>query len=791
MPFFVLAQDDLPLEVRIEEGRLISGGIHTEGLYDPDDVHKIELILEEEDWFELMDGEGGGGPGGGGPGGSEGETLIGKLIFDDVLEFDSVYISIKGQTSDFQNDTEKKSFSIQLDEIIDQDLMGYDNLNLNCGFQDPSGMREVLYYDMSRGFTTALKGSFVDLYINGESWGPYSNIQQLEGRYLKEWFTNNDGTRWRAIGPDEDDGPGGGPGGGGPGGAFGTGVSTLNYNGPDSTDYNEDYTLKKTEKEDPWEDLIEVCYALNETPIDGLYEELRQIMDIDRTLWFIAQEMAFSDDDSYINKGGMDYYVYWDDFTDRLMPMEVDGNTVMLEDNIDWDPFYNEDDTDFPIMNRLLQNTELRQRYLAHFRTILENYYTEAIAHDRIDTFAEVLDQRVDDDPKKIYSYNAYLNEVEDLKDFFSERIESLQNHTEINRTGVTLSNAVMTSSAGEGVSPQPNEATQITVQVEGDIAAVMMYYGEGLDGVYDRVTMLDDGQSNDGDANDGIYGASIPGYAPGNYVRYYFEGIKDDAYATASYYPPGAEHDVFIYQVEPAVLSPEEVVINEFMADNASVVADNAGEFEDWIELYNNGVDPIDLTGYFLSDDESNVAMWQFPDGTVIAPDSYLIIWADNDEEQSTDTDLHANFKLSADGETVVLTNVAYEIVDLVAFGAQQEDISWARYPNGTGDFEFRTETFAANNNSSISSIEDLTNVGFKIYPIPTREVLNFSFTANEDFRFDLKVINSSGETVLQQSRSNASNTTLNVGQLATGTYFVVIQLENGQVETQRFVKF
>lgn len=781
LPFLLLAQNTLPPEATITpDGRLEYGTQPTTGLYQLSDVHKLEITLAEPDWFELMDGSGGGGPGGGGPGGgTPGVSLIGTLTFNDELVLDSVLVSIKGQTSDFQNDSEKKSFKIEIDELKDQDLMGYDNLNLNCGFQDHSGMREVLFYDITKSFAPALKGAFVDLYINGEYWGPYGNIQQIEGRYIKEWFLDNEGTRWRAVAPDDVEGGGGGPGGGGPGGGgmFGTGVSTLNYNGADSTDYNENYTLKKTNKDNPWEDLIEVCEKLNNLPVATMYDELDQYLDIDRTLWTLAQETVFSDDDSYIYKGGMDYYVYWDHATDRLMPLEVDANSVMMPNNVNWSPFYHETDSDFPLLNRLLQNNEARQRYLAHLRTILDQYFLEEEAHARIDEFAAVLDQRVQDDPKKIYSYSQYLNGIEDLKDYITDRINYLASHQEINREGVGISNLIMETSAGIGMSPEVGEAVQVSAAIDGDAQSVMLHYGLRLDGKFEQVEMYDDGMHNDGQAGDQLYGATIPGFGAGDYVRYYVEAIKDDAFATASYFPVGAEHDVYIYQVDFSVILSDNVVINEFMADNEATIADGAGEFDDWIELYNKGSETIDLSTHYLSDNEGNLTKWQFPEGTSLAPDEYLIIWADEDQEQATDNELHCNFKIAAGGEIIMLVNEDEEIIDQISFGEQIEDATFARIPNGTGDFDFRTATFNANNDGSMTSTQDIVDwESIAIVPNPASDYIFLKLEGAVALPCNLEMYNLSGQQVMSQ-RLNSLETPIHVGALAAGGYLLILQ--------------
>ena len=765
LPCFLFAQN-LPSEVSISpDGTLRYGGNPTEGLYNTQEVHKLEITLQEPNWFQLLQSNGSG------PSATPGETLIGTLTFNDTLVLDSVLVSIKGQTSDFQNNSEKKSFKIEIDEIIDQDLLGYDNLNLNCGFQDRASMREVLYNDVSRPFTPALKGAFVDLYINGQSWGPYNSIQQIEGTYIKEWFTNNDGTRWRAVRPD--DVPSGGP--GSPGGIFGTGYSTLNYNGPDSTDYNEYYTLKKTEKDNPWEDLIEVCDDLNNLPVSALYDELKYTLDIDRTLWLLAREIIFSDDDSYVHKGGMDYYVYWDEATDRIIPMEVDGNSVLRNNHVDWSPFYHEEDADFPLLHRLLQNNEIRQRYLAHVRTILELHFTEDQVHARIDEFAAMLDERVQNDPKKIYSYNQFLNGVQSLKNTVSNRIGILSAHDEVDRTGVLISAVQMETSAGVDMAPLSDEEVQVTVNVEGDEQAVWLYYGSGFDGVFERFELFDDGMHGDQEANDNIYGGFIPGHSAGTYVRYYIEAIKDDNFSTAVYYPRGAEHDAFLYQVGQVNVSPEDVVINEFMAKNENTVTDNAGEYDDWIELYNKGTETVDLSGYFLSDGDGEIAKWAFPDGTSIAPDGYLIVWADKDDDQASADELHANFKLSADGEQIYLANPDTVVIDTVFYTEQEEDASYARLPNGTGDFEIANPTFNGYNGDGSTNVLPLSESNtVQIYPNPVQHGFSIHFDKDLNRNRDIILVNSLGQLVLKQKVN--SGTELDVSGLAAGIYSVIV---------------
>lgn len=138
------------------------------------------------------------------------------------------------------------------------------------------------------------------------------------------------------------------------------------------------------------------------------------------------------------------------------------------------------------------------------------------------------------------------------------------------------------------------------------------------------------------------------------------------------------------------------DVKINEFMVTNSKTAADQDGEYDDWIELYNNSDVTLDLSGYYLTDNHNSFKKWEFPSGTKIAANGYLIIWADNDITQSG---LHANFNLSADGEEILLITPELKIADYVTYGAQSLKLSYSRIPNGTGSFSWQEPTFSVEN--------------------------------------------------------------------------------------------
>lgn len=128
-------------------------------------------------------------------------------------------------------------------------------------------------------------------------------------------------------------------------------------------------------------------------------------------------------------------------------------------------------------------------------------------------------------------------------------------------------------------------------------------------------------------------------------------------------------------------------VFINEWLASNRAILTDPAdGNFDDWFELYNAGGTTVDLSGYFLTDDLANITQFRIPNGTVIPPGGYRLVWADGDTDQNTSGgDLHASFRLAAGGGQIALLGPDEALIDGVTFGPQTADTSEGRFPDGT----------------------------------------------------------------------------------------------------------
>jgi hypothetical protein len=165
-------------------------------------------------------------------------------------------------------------------------------------------------------------------------------------------------------------------------------------------------------------------------------------------------------------------------------------------------------------------------------------------------------------------------------------------------------------------------------------------------------------------------------------------------------------------------------VVINEIQSSNASIIEDEAGEFEDWFELYNPNDVELDVAGYFVSDDPLDLLKDRLPVGdasTIIPPFGFLVIWADENGSQGP---LHVNFKLSADGESISLTEPdGSTAVDMIDFGPLLTDNSLGRFCDGEDIWTGFMDPTPGSENCANSLSEH--SHALSLYPNPADEIL------------------------------------------------------------------
>ena len=140
------------------------------------------------------------------------------------------------------------------------------------------------------------------------------------------------------------------------------------------------------------------------------------------------------------------------------------------------------------------------------------------------------------------------------------------------------------------------------------------------------------------------------------------------------------------------------QIVINEFSASNANTIADpDFAEYADWVELYNKGLEDINLKDYYLTDNFNSMTRWQIPEDAIIKPGGFLLIWTDG-----RNTGLHTSFKISSNGEELALLTPGLRIIDSVTFTIQVANVSYGRVPDGNDEWGyFQDPTPGTTNNT------------------------------------------------------------------------------------------
>ena len=161
----------------------------------------------------------------------------------------------------------------------------------------------------------------------------------------------------------------------------------------------------------------------------------------------------------------------------------------------------------------------------------------------------------------------------------------------------------------------------------------------------------------------------------------------------------------ILIFFISISIQASAQIVINEFMSDNTATLADQDGDYSDWIELYNFSNTPINLLNFSLSDQDDELNKWTFP-AIIIPAQSFLTIIASGKNRLAID-ELHTNFKISSSGESLYLSDELGQIINQIEPVALTENKSYGRSPDGSDNllpFVFPTPNGSNNLNNQLT---------------------------------------------------------------------------------------
>ena len=733
--------------------------------------------------------------------------LMGQIQIDGNL-VDSIGVRQKGFSSHFSSNALKKSLKVDINEFVSgKKYDGLKKFNLHNGVGDPGFQRDFLCYNMMRETSVnAPRVAYCKLYLNDSFWGVYTLTEQIDKGFLRRNFANGTGNLFKN-----------------------TGNSDLKWidNNPNSYSFE----LKTNKTENDWTKFIELLNVINNSTDANFKTDIQEVFAVEHYLRVLAIDIMTNNWDSYIEHG-RNFYLYHEPDSDLFYWIPWDYNFAMggsLSQDGDPDPPI---DTLCPLQASFTSNINFDNFEVSFTNGSIPNDI-DSFSWNFGDG-----NNSTEENPTHTYAtagtYNICLSITKMINGNNCEKTKCTQIDLGSNPADCqTIINGSSPYPASDPIFQAVIAQDQFCCNNDWDNTCQNLYdniYGGGTTGgsggdafplilnnpdkiLIHRLMNVPQFRQQYLDICCEILDLNFTPERLVPLIDHNADLIREAVYVdpnyifTTNYF----EYDVgdgtgggngaaipalrsFITNRLPqldnqleslnqeclAITSPiewQDVVINEFMASNDSIggIADPQGEYDDWIELYNNSSETVDLSDFYLSDDYTTQKKWAFPSGTTIAPNAYLIVWADQDLSQDG---LHANFKLTKSGEQLIFTHKDNTVIDSLTYTEQQSNIASARRPNGTGNFVEQKATFLDSNENLVSIKPTAETLAFKVYPNPAKDFLQIELNAPAN-QLTIDIHNVLGQSIYQQQVSQASikNYTIKLHNLQNGIYWLNIK--------------
>jgi CotH kinase protein len=337
----------------------------------------------------------------------------------DGVQYDSAGIRYKGNSS-YNNPSKKEQrklpINIKLDHVRAGRSLpgGIATLKLSNAFRDPSYVREPLAYEIARNYMPASGSNFVRVYINDEYMGAYNNTESIDKAFLIKHFGNEgkalfkcDPDDWQAFTQKN--------------GCKLSKDASLTNLGAGVECYSDLYEITGSKKH--YADLIKLIQTLEKSP-----EKVHEILDLDQTLWMLAFNNLFVNLDSYNGNLSHNYYLFLDSLG-QFRPILWDMNLAFggfrfngkalytTKELIEYSPMAEAENPNRPLISLLLKGDYNRKLYYHHMRTMLEDWVESKRYFTSATQMQSTLDKSVLDDKNKLYTYEAFKENLKATAD--------------------------------------------------------------------------------------------------------------------------------------------------------------------------------------------------------------------------------------------------------------------------------------------------------------------------------------------------------------------------------------
>ncbi len=539
---------------------LCYGMIKAQSLYDKDTLRSLYITFDNPNWHETLVANWFA---------QNGLRENADLEMDGIL-YEDVAIRYKGNATFYianSSDNRKLPLNIDMnDNNEDQDLLGFNKVKLANAIFDPSMLRDVLGFSIYDDYMPAPEANWLNVYIDEEYIGLYPNTESINKQFLNKHFDYKKGVLFKCD----------------PNSQFG---STDPWTSPDLAWYGSDssayYTRYDLKSETGWAALLELLDVLNNQA-----ENLENILNIDRALWYLAVSTTIANYDAYNGLFIHNYYLYQhENGLFQMIPWDVSesfvgiliGNDQVGEEGLyEWDIFLENDPVgeNRPLLDYVRNHPLYRKQYLAHIRTIIEEVLDIEALEEEIEYLQGSIESAALTDWNAFFGLgplffesntfettNFFGLEVAGILSTAIERKNYLLNHPEISLSPPQISEVQHLPE-----NPVSGLPTFVNAFVENGDQVELMVTKNKYASHFQAIPMYDDGLHNDGLAGDGIFGAAVPYSNTGDHVKYYIRAQNPDAMML---HPQRAEYEFHEYIIEELVLVEEEEAPRAFLKVN------------------------------------------------------------------------------------------------------------------------------------------------------------------------------------------------------------------------------
>ena len=506
-----------------------------EGVFDVSFVREMNLVFEDPNYHSVLVNSFFNAP----------SYRIPATLNFEGESYDSVGVRYKGNSTfclPTDQGNRKVPYNIEMNHFIQgQKLENLKKIKLANAWMDPTFAKEITASHIYKKYLPSPEVNLLKLNVQDNYLGIYVNTESIDKQFLQKHFGEKDGVFFKCD----------------PVQVF-CGENTANGNpdlkwlGADSASYYNSYDLKS---DSGWGTLMELIETIN---FD--FDNLGEILNIDRTLWAFAVNSAILNLDTYNGYYVHNYYLYQtEDGLFQMIPWDFDNafaGAILGWEFFEPEVVYNYDTygnqyfaNERPLLQKLLNDPLRKKQYNAHLRTILtETLLDTATIRGGINELHNLAYGAVQSDFNKAFSMQQFSSNVEEdlwtgwgfggIMSMVDARVEYLANLTAMVIPTPEISNM----SLNNGV---------LTVDVELASQVDVMATTSNHNSKFEAFEMHDDGTNGDLIANDNTYTAFLPYVVSGDAVKFY---IRAQNSSNMSLLPERAEYEFFIYDPNASI---------------------------------------------------------------------------------------------------------------------------------------------------------------------------------------------------------------------------------------------